>query len=177
MANTIGDIRDLELNALLEVTQAINNNLSAEDLYRIYRFTLLADLKVTKLAMFADEGQWECKVHFGTATDWKSQGLPVKHTEYQDIVELNEQDEFHEFSHAFPVLHKNRLLAVVFIGGYDTQVDITFLKALTNILIVAIENKKLARRQLEQEAYRKELEIAKKFKIFYSRSNSLNRRA
>ncbi|MDH5608587.1 MAG: PP2C family protein-serine/threonine phosphatase, partial [Cyclobacteriaceae bacterium] len=42
----------------------------------------------------------------------------------------------------------------------------TFLRALTNILMVAIENKKLARQQLEQEAYRKEMEIAKKVQNF-----------
>ncbi len=35
-----------------------------------------------------------------------------------------------------------------------------FIQALSNIIIVAIENKKLARKQLEQEALRKELEIA-----------------
>ncbi len=166
MANSIGDIRDLEMNALLEITQAINNNLSESDLYRIYRFTLLADLKVKKLAMFVDGQAWQCEVYFGTSTNWSGVSLPSKHLKYRDIVELHESDDFQEFSHAFPVHHKERLLAVVFIEGYSGEIDITFLKALTNILIVAIENKKLARRQLEQEAYRKELEIAKKVQNF-----------
>ena len=35
-----------------------------------------------------------------------------------------------------------------------------FIQALSNIIIVAIENKKLANKQLAQEAFRKELEIA-----------------
>ena len=166
MAGVIGDKRDLELNALLEITQAINNNLSESDLYRIYKFTLLADLKVTNLAMFVEDEKWRCEVDFGTSCDWSKVALPVKHMMYKDIVSLDEKDEFSEFSHAFPVNHKNKLLAIVFIGGHDEGVDITFLKALTNILIVAIENKKLARKQLEQEAYRKELEIAKRVQNF-----------
>lgn len=37
---------------------------------------------------------------------------------------------------------------------------LSFLQALCNIMIVAIENRKLARAELEQEAYRKEMEIA-----------------
>jgi sigma-B regulation protein RsbU (phosphoserine phosphatase) len=40
------------------------------------------------------------------------------------------------------------------------QDGVKFIQALSNIIIVAIENKKLARKQLEQEAFRKELEIA-----------------
>ncbi len=162
----IGDIRDLELNALLEITQAINNNLPEGDLYRIYRFTLLADLQVKKLAVFMEDEQWHCKVHFGSGVDWSNEVLPEKHTTYTDITEIEEKDPFGEFSHVFPVYHKDRLLAVVFIGGRNPETDITFLRALTNILIVAVENKKLARRQLMQEAYRKELEIAKKVQNF-----------
>lgn len=166
MANAIGDIKDLELNALLEVTQAINSNLSESDLYRIYRFTLLADLQVNKLALFVSDEDWKCKVHFGSTTNWTERVLPENHMEYSGVTDIQESDEFGEFSKVFPVQHKDRLLAVVFINGLGNMTDITFLKALTNILIVAIENKKLARRQLEQEAYRKELEIAKKVQNF-----------
>lgn len=166
MAGQIGDIKDLELRALLEVTQAINNNLAEKDLYRIYRFTLLADLKVKKLAMYVqgDEG-WACEVHYGTSTDWDCELLPDEYLEQQDKI-VHKSGPFSEFTQVFPVLHKNRLLAIVFTGGLGQIADTTFLTALTNILIVAIENKKLARKQLEQEAYRKELEIAKKVQNF-----------
>ena len=64
------DIKDLQLNALLEITQAVNHNLPEDDLLRIYRFTLLADLKVQKLALFTDnDGDWSCKAHFGIKSD------------------------------------------------------------------------------------------------------------
>ena len=165
MAETI-DVRDLEINALLEVTQAINNNLSEDDLYKIYRFTLLADLKVKKLAMFVEDQNWHCRVFFGTDENWSSQPIPHEYLQLKEITKVNEESDFQEFTRVFPVLHKQKLLAVVFIGEYGERIDVTFLMALTNILIVAIENKKLARKQLEQEAYRKELEIAKKVQNF-----------
>lgn len=164
------DIKDLELNALLEITQAINNNLSEQDLFRIYRFTLLADLKVRKLALFVKDEHWSCKVHFGTSTDWELQTLPERFAVLKETLRLEESEQpYHDFEQVIPVSHKDRLLAVVFVGGVDNEVvvsDSTFLRALTNIIIVAIENKKLARKQLEQEAYRKELEIAKKVQNF-----------
>jgi sigma-B regulation protein RsbU (phosphoserine phosphatase) len=164
------DIRDLELNALLEITQAINNNLSEKDLYRIYKFTLLGDLKVDRLAMFVLNEQWECTVHFGQKdTDWDRVELPQKFRDLEEAEMVEEVDPFDEFDLVFPVKHKSKLLAVVFLGGVKGQelaVDTTFLRALTNILIVAIENKRLARKQIEQEVFRKEMEIAKKVQNF-----------
>ena len=163
------DIRDLELNALLEITQAINNNFSEEDLYKIYRFTLLADLKVKRLALFVKDELWTCKVHFGSDHDWNSMALDEKYLTMTDTVDLKgDCSEYSIFDHVLPVFHKDSLLAILFIGGLPNMenANTTFLKALTNIIIVAIENKKLARRQLLQEAHKKEMEIAKKVQNF-----------
>ena len=161
------DIKDLQLNALLEVTQAVNNNLPEEDLLRIYRFTLLADLKVEKLALFTeDDKNWSCKAHFGIKSDCIDGILPEEYqTLKQEKVIL--EGAFEEFETVFPVHHKEKLLAVVFVksGTAETNQN-RFLNALTNIILVAIENKKLARKQVEQEAYRRELEIAKKVQNF-----------
>ncbi|MFT4833349.1 MAG: sigma-B regulation protein RsbU (phosphoserine phosphatase) [Marinoscillum sp.] len=164
------DIKDLELNALLEITQAINNNLAEEDLFRIYKFTLLADLQVRKLALFVYDEGWQCRVNLGTDTDWNKLGLPERFSKLEKVEDVGTcDDEFCQFEEAIPVSHKDQLLAVIFVGGYSETTkssDSAFLKALTNIIIVAIENKKLARKELKQEAYRKELEIAKKVQNF-----------
>lgn len=164
------DIRDLQLNALLEITQAINNNLAEQNLFKIYRFTVLADLKVKQLALYVKDEEWSCKVHFGTSVNWEEVVLEER---FQGLIKTknlgDDEGDFSIFDQAIPVSHKNRLLAVVFIGGVPSataESSNTFLETLTNILIVAIENKKFARRQLEQEVYRKELEIAKKVQNF-----------
>ena len=169
MATSI-DIRDLELNALLEITQAINNNLSEKDLYKIYKFTLLGDLKVKRLALFVHDENWTCPIHFGTTEDYSEATINEQLLGIEEITYLNTGSiKSDEFEIAIPVFHKKTLLAIVLIGGLPEESkedSTTFLKALTNIIIVAIENKKLARRQLQQEAYKKELEIAKKVQNF-----------
>ncbi|MBO6760698.1 MAG: PP2C family protein-serine/threonine phosphatase, partial [Roseivirga sp.] len=70
---------------------------------------------------------------------------------------------FEEFEIIIPVLHKDRLLAFVFVKskGPEINVDTTFIQALSNIMLVAIENKRLARKQLEQQALQRDMEIAK----------------
>jgi phosphoserine phosphatase RsbU/P len=163
------EIKELELNALLEITQAINSNLPEESLYKIYNFTLRSNLNITKLALFVLDDEWSCKASFGTDHHFhKSKLLPALKT-IQDITHLKEfeQCDFTEFDIVIPVTHKGTTLALVFVGGldrndprYENEDGIRFIQALSNIIIVAIENKKLARKQLAQEAFRKELEIA-----------------
>jgi phosphoserine phosphatase RsbU/P len=163
-------IKELELNSILEITQAINNNFPEESLYKIYNFTLRANLNISKLALYILEAPqtWECKVNFGTVANFSTQILDVEQLNAREIVYLENRNmptAFKEFDLAVPVFHKDRVLAYVFVGedkrNQETGIDTTFIQTLTNIIVVAIENKKLARRQLAQEALNRELEIAR----------------
>ena len=163
------EIKELELNALLEITQAINNNLSEESLYKIYNFTLRSNLNIRKLALFVLDEEWSCKVSFGTNKIFSKSHLLPEFKTIQDITHLKhfKKCEFSVFDIIIPVTHKSTTLALVFVGGlekddprYENEDGIKFIQALSNIIIVAIENKKLVRKQLSQESFRKELEIA-----------------
>jgi sigma-B regulation protein RsbU (phosphoserine phosphatase) len=162
------EIKELELNALLEITQAINNNLPEESLYKIYNFTLRSNLNIQKLALFVLDDDWSCKVSFGTKKKFLHASLLPAFKTIQDITHLHEFEEcdFSVFDIIIPVAHKSTTLALVFVGGLDknnvwqNEDGIKFIQALSNIIIVAIENKKLVRKQLDRESLRKELEIA-----------------
>lgn len=167
------ELKELELNALLEITQAINENLPEDSLYKIYNFTLRANLKLGKLMLLVQEaGHWEQKLSFGTkmnyADEVNSANQLVNKRQilfHEDLVD----SPFDEFEVAIPVFHKNELLATVFLGGVANAGEkelienhLNFIQALTNIIMVAIENKKMARERLQQEVLAKEMEIAKK---------------
>ena len=157
-------LKELELNAVLEITKAINDNIPEEALYKIYDFTLRANLNVKKLALYVLDDAWGCKVNHGTENDFFSIRIDKKFKELRQITEIKDcyVDAFNEFEYIIPVFHKNETLALVFVSE-DCEEEHNaseFIQAISNIIIVAIENKKLARRQLEQEAFRKELEIA-----------------
>lgn len=161
--------KELELNALLEITQAINNNVPEDSLYKIYNFTLRGNLNIKKLALYVYDEGWFCRVNFGTKNNFVKLTLDERFRMIKNVHRLSEFDgdcEFHEFNCVIPVAHRSETLAVVFLGGNERLDDlehdesIRFIQALTNIIVVATENKKLERRRLEQEAFRKELEIA-----------------
>lgn len=165
------ELKELELNALLEITQAINDNMPEESLYKIYNFTLRANLRLSKLVLLVKEDGWECKVEFGTKKTFNCE-VPSEHLiEKRKILFQNDliNSAFDEFEVGIPVFHKSNLLAVVFLAGIpgtgeQKQIEnhLIFIQALTNIIMVAIENKKMAREQLKQEVYAKEMDIAKK---------------
>ena len=161
------DRKELELGALLEITQAINNNLPEESLYKIFNFTLRSNLQIKKLALFVFDRIWSCKVTFGTTKNYQKIKLDSRVELIKSIHRIEEftNCDFDEFDLVIPISHKSETLALVFVGGLENasgqnDANIKFIQALSNIIVVAIENKKLARQQLEQEAFRKELEIA-----------------
>ncbi len=160
--------KELELGALLEITQAINSNLPEESLYKIFNFTLRSNLQIKKLTLFVMDDTWACKASFGTKKNYAKVELDERVQMIKNIHRMEEFEScaFDEFDLVIPITHKSDTLALVFVGGidhkgnHDHDESIRFIQALSNIIVVAIENKKLVRKQLDQEAFRKELEIA-----------------
>lgn len=163
------DRKQLELDALLEITQAINSNMSEESLYKIFYFSCISNLSVTKLALFVkQEGQWICKVQHKTNKDYTDVPLSKKLNDIDDITIIDsffDFDGFEEFGIIIPVKHEKNMLAYVLASGVgnvemerDTQMS--FIQTLANIIMVAIVNKRLVREQLKQEVFKKEMEIA-----------------
>ncbi|GGK81977.1 PP2C family protein-serine/threonine phosphatase [Rufibacter glacialis] len=162
------NLKKLELAALLEITKAINNNLPEEALYKIYHFTLLAQLNIRRLSLFLIDEEWECKVCFGTSHNFREIELPPAITELREIsslATLQVDRRWQEFETVIPIMHNNRILAFVMIGNvntyYTTLGALSFVQTLSNIILVAMENRRLERHRLTQEAMRKEIEIAR----------------
>lgn len=159
--------KELELKALLEITQAINENQSEAVLVNIFKFTCLVHLDIKALILYVSkEGIFERKISHGVkgktpvtldstqVTDQKSSG--------QLHIKLSDGYSFEELETYLPVYHKDKMLAILFLKRKSTEVelDLDFTQAITNILVVALENKRFARQQLEQEVLNREVAIA-----------------
>ena len=57
--------RDFKLNALLEITNAINANLSVGNLLEHYERVLKEHLAIEKILLFTKEDSWKCILRFG----------------------------------------------------------------------------------------------------------------
>lgn len=159
--------KELELKALLEITQAINENQSEAVLLNIFKFTCLVHLNIKSMILYvAKSGSFENKISHGVKGNFPSlipegQVLDEKSTGKLQI-KLGNEYSFNELETYLPVYHKNQMLAILFLRSKDPKLDLNlnFTEAITNILVVALENKRFARKQLEQEILNREVAIA-----------------
>ena len=163
-------IQDLKLNALLEVTKAINNNFSTSQLLDLFQEILENRLGVGKLALFSFDNEWKCLLKYGFSKD--SPNLQFE-SELLNITEINtinfsNSELSKQFEIVIPVFHKKTPLAFVLLSDVQEQKielsaaikHLPFIQTLTNIIIVAIENKKLFKENIERAQIKKELELA-----------------
>jgi sigma-B regulation protein RsbU (phosphoserine phosphatase) len=163
-------LKDMAIKALFHLTTAINDNKSEQELYDIYKFTLKGTL-IEKIVLFVLDDTWQCKVASKISKPFMIDDFEYAIPKLSQITTttsinelLLEREIYKEFSWVIPVLHKDKYLAYAFIETKKNPIqktfDSSFIETLTNITIVAIENKKLVRQQLKQASIRKEMEIA-----------------
>ncbi|OWP64134.1 serine/threonine protein phosphatase [Hymenobacter amundsenii] len=166
-------LKERELGALLEITQAINQDHSEAALYRIFQFTLLGQLNIRRLVLYVkEEREWACMACFGAGlADFRKVELPSAITDTCNTVPCHLRDMlglgpvWENLEIAIPVVQNGYVLAYVFIGNvyedYAGEEATKFLQTLSNILVGAIENRRLARQRVASAAMRKEIEIAR----------------
>lgn len=159
--------KELELKALLEITQAINENKPASVLLDIFKFTCLVHLNIKSLLLYmVNQEQYEKKISHGLKNK-VPEFIPVDKVVYsiksgELNIEVGPGFSFSELESYLSVYHKDNMLAILFLRKKDEmeELDLDFTQALANILVVALENKRFAKRQLEQERLKREVEIA-----------------
>ena len=160
-------LKQLQLNGLLNMTQAINNNISAIELFKMYKSFLSWEIGISRMALYVkDKEEWICATWIGLNKE--EQNLKIgDRLEYYNRLKLIEKevDPFiATFDVIIPVQHKQTPIAYVLIGNFEAEDDmyakVQFITAITNIIAVAIENKRLFKKQLEQERMRREMELA-----------------
>lgn len=166
-------LSNFKLNCLLDITKAINDNLPTDELLNKFENILKNDLNIGKVLVFSFNKEWEYVLASGLSDEIISQ-IKVERDliEFTGITTISTtlDTAISRFDVIIPVYHKDNALAYVLIGDIDEERDgisptikhLHFIQTLTNIIIVAIENKRLYNEHLKQEALRKELELASK---------------
>lgn len=161
----------MKLTALLEMTKAINNNVSTAQLLDIYQEILENRLQVGKLVLFNYDTDWKCILKYGVDEHFNHLVFEKELLDISEIetISYSKGNLSRRFEIVIPVYHKQTPLAFVLLGDIDEKKlemssaikHLPFIQTLTNIMIVAIENKKLSKQSIQRAAIQKELELAK----------------
>lgn len=160
------EVQDYKLNALLDVTQGINARASEAELLEQYRVTLAENLGIHRLVLYANDDGWKCLLTNGVAGE-----IPVvleaSFFDKGGQVRLHSSQGNEDFDVVIPVLHNGEPIAYLLAGDTEEGTGVSpvvkhlrFIELLTNVLIVALQNKRLELERVRQEATRRELELA-----------------
>ncbi len=161
------NLKQLQIKSLLAITQAINENVSAAGLYNMYKSFMSWEMGVNKMALFVrDDDHWKCAVTSNVQEEINEELWEPVLLDYTRLHTIKEDDPtlLQGFDIVIPVYHKQTPIAYSLIGGVKEQEDIynkiQFITPITNIIAVALENKRLFKRQLEQETLKREMNLA-----------------
>jgi sigma-B regulation protein RsbU (phosphoserine phosphatase) len=164
------------------MAQAISSDMRIEDLLERFRIILNDDLEIDRLLFYKFEGKWEL-ILSTNCPEAISDQIDVT----RDLINLidisfvstSHNKVLQEFDIIIPVVQNNISLAYILIadtkeeakGVSATIKHLNFVQTLSIIIFVAIENLRLFHKTLEQEAIKKELELASKMQNLLIPSN------
>lgn len=160
-------LKQLQINSLLTITQAINDNVAAPELYNMYKSFIGWEMGIRKMALFfKEDDEWVCTTQLKAEILAERRDLGPALLRYAKTQRITESDPgpFQGFDLIIPVYHKRNPIAFALIAGVRADADeytrIQFITTFTNIIAVAIENKRLFRKQIEQERFARDMELA-----------------
>ena len=152
------------LSAVLQITEAINDNLPVEELFKIYQTLLTSQMKIDKMLLYVLQGSdWRCLCQVNTNPDEYD-----FHAYYHFYAEPKPDSRslLKDFEAYIYIKLNNQTVAFVFLGGINNdkveskKERLDFIKSLTNLIITSIENKRLIQEELEKQYYQKEISNA-----------------
>ncbi len=162
--------RQSELNSLLEVTRAINKNTPTSILIQMLEVILQNYLQVGKFRFLIEkENNYICISKYGG--DIEPVGLlnraclTLSKIRAPEALAGNTNPILKKYDYFIPIYHKSKALAFALVGDFNTtgemlSNDLNFIQTMINVVVVALENKKLFRERLQTERFRREMELA-----------------
>ena len=159
-----------KLETLLSITQSINNNEPVSVLLSRFRQLLHDELDIPNILLYSHAPNWQPLLVSGKGALIHSKiDVDRDLIGFKSISTTNfEKNELlSHFDMIIPVYHKDNPLAFLLVGdsaehpGMSYSIKhLQFIQTITNIILVAIENKRLAKEQSKQEAFVADMELA-----------------
>lgn len=159
---------EFKLTSLLEITKSINFNKPVSELLDIYNFILREQLGIRKFVLYNHQDDWKIIAKVGVKGKIKDIHIERDILKFKEItvIQSSYKKSLNNFDVIIPVFHKEKPLAYLFVAGLKSGNkknafgNLNFIQTLTNIIVVAIENKRLANESMKQQRIRQELEVA-----------------
>jgi sigma-B regulation protein RsbU (phosphoserine phosphatase) len=164
-------VKDFKLNSLLDLTNAISLRESSSTITRIFEFILHEQLGLQKFLFYTKNEEWDCTLRVGYRPKKNEIDIEKELIRFKDItvIESSPSTLLNEFDVVVPITLNDVPKAYLLLGSLgvhhnlkisDHLLNMSFIQTLANIVVVALENKRMAKQGVVQERIKKELEVA-----------------
>lgn len=160
------------LNIILDIAQTINEEHSIDDLLSEFEILLREELEVGKVLVYTFfKDEWKNLLASGV-TEEEAAAIDVEKDLLQyDTIEsitLSHPPNLKGFDAVIPLFHRYKAIGYVLIGDIEEEQQgisptikhLKLIQIISNLIIVFVENKRMQQELLEQEAIKKEMELA-----------------
>ena len=149
-------------------------NSSEEELFSILKSVLTGNLEIARMALFTSKSSaWSISMIEGIEVEECEQiEIPNLIQKFPDIGIINQDSgstSLHQFDIAIPVFHHKKPLAFMLLADVEGEKmeispiikHLRFIQTLINIIVVALENKRLNEQEVREAAIIREMELAR----------------
>ena len=162
------------LNIILDIAQTINQDHTIEDLLSEFEILLREELEVGKILVYTlKEGEW-INILAAGVTDEETNNIDVDRDllQYKTIenITVSHPPQLNGFDAVIPLYHRFREIGFVLIGDVEEEQQgisptikhLKLIQIIANLIIVFIENKRMQEELMEQQALKREVQLAAK---------------
>lgn len=162
-------ISRFKLDSLLEITRSINANLPTEALLSKYEVILRNDLGIGKVLIYMYSAGWHCILNGGFPRKFEKEiDVESQLLRFTEITFREMDTGIKGVDIIIPIYNNSAPLAFVLISDIEEEgkgmspliTHLNFIQTFSNVILVAIENNRLNKESLLQEALKKEIELA-----------------
>ncbi len=161
-------IKELQLSALLDISNSINSHFSTKALLEKFKHFVKEELEIERFALYSFHISWKCILNYGfQKRDLNKISVERDLIHMKEITSVNTQQQnvLAHFDMVIPVYHENKPLAYLLLADKNNdEINVSrlikhlnFLQLLANITVTSIEKQRLADEVLRQEKERREL--------------------
>ncbi len=161
-------VKNGQLDALLNITKAISNNLPSSEIFELFEDTVKGQLQAQVLALYLFDQTWKKAVCINSEDVCKGIKIPELFEKYHVVGSLTEEDKerYKGIKYVIPIYHEDEPIAIALTGPLNEgdvipeKESLDFATTITGIISVAVENQRLWKKEQEKVALDKELELA-----------------
>lgn len=163
------NVQELKLKAMLDISNLLQHNFSLEKVVQSLFYLLKNQFDFGKFAVIYQDVQWEILLKENIKSRLNITEIVAVSSRFSDITFLNSsKNEFlNEFSVVVPIFHEDKAIAYVYLfeneqkkHDEDFLENVEFIQSLVNIIVVSIQNRRMVKMEIAQQAIKKELEVA-----------------